>query len=242
MHRTSLLTYNLHYGAGSSDVPSLLNTYHPDICCFQETDIDEDFFILLKRFGYDLAGYSHSFKRLFHTQHYSIATFYKRERYTFINSRFYKLPRGIIEMAQVAAGVTENSRTVLQTQLLHADTKKPVYVYNVHLTAYSTNIARVKQIHSMAHVVKKHEQFPVFISGDLNYPYKRKKLERIFKEYGFSEASHNVPYTSIQNYAHVWIKRVKLDYMFYKNLSHVYTDRIPSCSSDHFPLYAQFHI
>jgi endonuclease/exonuclease/phosphatase (EEP) superfamily protein YafD len=143
-------------------------------------------------------------------------------------------------MAQVAAGVTENSRTVLQTQLLHTYTKKPVYIYNVHLTAYSTNIARIKQIKRMGEILKKHETSPVLIAGDMNYPYRRKKLETILAEFGLSEATKNLQYTSIQNYLNMFIMKVKLDYIFYKNMKHSYTEHVSSCHSDHYPICSTF--
>lgn len=239
MYKTSILTYNFHFGEGMADISSLLRLYDPDICCFQEMDIDEDFFLLLKRLGYDMAGYSYSFQRLFHKTTFAIATFYNRDRYTYVNGCAYPLPRGVMEATKVVPG-KRNGRTLLQGHLINAGTKKPVYVYNVHLSAYSTNMVRIKQIHRVGEILKRHERSPVLIAGDMNYAYGRKKLENILSAYGLSEATHTIGYTSIQNYGNVFVSRVKLDYIFYKNMVHRQTERINGCSSDHFPLYAEF--
>jgi endonuclease/exonuclease/phosphatase family metal-dependent hydrolase len=242
MSSFSLLTYNLHFNCGLQDLSKIVKVYSPDILCLQEYEENDESFLKLKSLGYDLAGYSDVFVNIFTNITYSVATFHKQDRFKFVNAKFFNLPLGFYDYFQKTIRKKVKCRTVLVSQIQTKESKINLYIYNVHLSSMGTHMIRIKQLKCLGNNVSTLEKIPAIIAGDMNFPYRRKKLEKIIENYNVKEATKNIFYTSIQNYLGLLVKKVKLDYIFYKNMAHKKTEVISNVSSDHFALYSEFMI
>lgn len=256
----SLLTYNILYNFAFNELVDIIEKYSPDIICLQEVDTDEANLRKLEKNGYKLADYSNSFLKF--AKAFGVATYYNSNTVNLIDTNSIFLPKSIYEMILTVVRVLlggNRARTLLETSFSLRDSAKRFKVYNTHLTLYGANGARIKQIKEALEYINTQKKIPVIISGDFNYfPYARKRLERLMGKYRLSEATKSIPYTTLyssdgkiekynlfQRFGARLIRKffhgkLKLDYIFYKNLRLKKIQRIEVHLSDHFPILASF--
>ncbi len=256
----SVLTYNVLYNEAFLGLKQIIEEVHPDILCLQEVDTSEVNLRAIEQYGYTLADYSNSFIK-FH-KIFGVATFYNKKRVLFTDSTIVQLPRNIYEILSLIIRVLRGKdipRTVLNTEFMLIEKKQKFVIYNTHLAVFETNGARVRQLKKILDFTDTHKKLPLLITGDLNYaPYQRKHLEKLMHKHGLREATKSINYTfqttrdgkferfNFFQKIIVFIGRIfhtdrlKIDYMFYKNLHLNKITRIEVRFSDHFPIIAQF--
>ncbi len=259
----SILTYNVLFNKAFLKLEGLLNLYQPDIVCLQEVDTNEANLSKLESLKYKLADYSNSFIK-FDTI-YGVATYFNSQRFDFHASDAFFLPRSLYESASKLINIFKGEnkpRTVLRVDLLDKSSKKQLLIFNVHLSAYASNGARLKNLKQALEPPSVKTGKPTIIAGDFNYyPYGRKRFEEFMLEYDLKEATINIPYT--MKYSSVRklgrsnllqklsmrlhellfdVNNVKFDYIFYKNLKIIKTDRIDNNQSDHYPILSTFEL
>ena len=254
----SILTYNLLYGAALKEIRSIVDEYQPDILCFQEFPIDdkENNSSLFK--NYKLAGSANSFIKS--GKIYGLATFYHQNKVSVSSLANQKVPHTFYDWFRFIRNFFKKrvKREFLKTTFKINSSKKTINIFNVHLTAEATNEARINQIKEILKSTKKITS-PLIIIGDFNYaPYSRRKLENLFKNNKFKEATSNIDYTfffkknlffytPLQKFflrllTKITPERLKLDYIFYKKLTFYKCERIESRVSDHYPILAFFKV
>lgn len=234
----SLLTYNVLFNSALTNFEKVISQSHPDIICLQEIDTNEENLRKVERHGYKLADFSNSFIKF--GKVYGLATFYNPTTLEFIESATLTLPRSYYEFFLLILRGGNNPRTVLRTKFRHKTNHKILTVYNLHLTAWGTNGIRVKQIKATLDDILTSTKEPVIIAGDFNYPYQRKQFEEIIAQHGLSEATNNLYLTFEGKFLKFFPIRFKLDYILYKNIDLVKTDRMVARDSDHYPILSVF--
>lgn len=258
----SVLTYNVLYNEAFLELGQIIAEVHPDILCLQEVDTNEDNLRAIEQYGYALADYSNSFIK-FH-KIFGVATFYNKKNVVFTDSTIVQLPRNIYEILSLIIRILRGidiPRTVLNTEFMLKEKKQKLVIYNTHLAVFETNGARVRQLKKILNFTDAHKKLSLLIAGDFNYaPYQRKHLERLMRKHGLREATKSINYTFqitkdgkfekfgflqriILKVVHLFNRdRLKIDYMFYKNLRLKKITRIEVRFSDHFPILATFRI
>ncbi len=236
----SLLTYNVLFNSAFTAFNQAITTYRPDIICLQEIETDEENLKKMETHGYKLADYSNSFIKF--GKVFGLATFYNPETLEFVDSTSLNLPRSYYEFFLVLLRGGNTPRTVLKTEFIVKKTGKPLTVYNLHLTAWATHGIRVKQIKKTLADLEINTDRAIIIAGDFNYPFMRRQFEELIVQYSLAEATHNL-YTTFEG---KWFKflpmKLKLDYILYKNLQLVSTEKMMSRESDHFPILSSFEM
>jgi len=254
----SILTFNLLYNSAYARLEKILNVYKPDIIILQEVETKEDNLALLEKFNYTLADYSNSF--MYIDQVFGIATFYNKKKFKLTSSRPIWLSRGLFEYIFDVVRILKGKgqlRSILKTDFICLSNNKKLTIYNVHLSAMSTNDIRIKQIKQALNFYQLDKMTPTIIAGDFNYPYRRKRLEKLMNKYDLKEATRNLTYTFcskkkagyflIQKILSVVVSKIyhnqyKLDYVYYKKLKLIKTSRINVELSDHFPILSVFEL
>ena len=234
------LTYNLHYNKASQELRSVLVENDPDLVFLQELATDEESMKVIMGAGYELADFSNSFvkgKKIF-----GVATFYKTSLFTVQNTKSFNLQSSVIQIITFLLKNRTNPRTVLRTDFLVKKTKTPLCTYNIHFSPIATNSLRIKQLKNTLDDLVVSAKSPLIIAGDFNYPYGRRKLEEILKKYHLEESTNNLFFTSRQTFFKRFAIKLKLDYVFYRNLSLVSNKRVEVFHSDHFPILSEFMI
>ena len=236
----TLLTYNLFLNRAYKNVGSLLAKYQPEIVCLQELSTKDPNLHQVEQYGYKLADYSNSFSR--GRQVFGVATFYNSLLLTHINSRSFNLSRGFYEFMRYVAKNEPQKRTVLKTKFMFKKTGKKVRIYNLHLDPFGTNRIRDKQIREAFEDLDLSAKEPIVTAGDFNYPYGRKKFEYLINDYGLSEATNTIFYTHERRVLKLISIKIKLDYVLYKNIKNIKTERLRVRHSDHFPILSTFEM
>lgn len=262
----SLFTYNTLFNNDANKIGDIINKYHSDIVCLQEALTDDINTKKFEKMGYKLADYSNSFIRL--GKNYGVATFYNPNSLRLVHSSSISLSQSFYELFLILIYGTKKPRTVLKTHFLTRAGNKKLTVYNVHFTPFGANGARLRQLRETLQDTKKISYSPTIVAGDFNYPYGRRKLEEFTKRYNLKEATKNIGYTySVNKRENVFdlkqfnlfqkviinltncrfVKRFlsgryKFDYVFFRGLQLVSTQRVQTTSSDHFPIISTFEI
>lgn len=254
----SLLTYNTLFSNALLGLKKVHASQHPDIICLQEIDTSETTFKQVEALGYKLADYANAFIKF--GKIYGVATFYNPKKFVFIRSKVIFLPKGFLEIVMYLMRVFRTgrkNRTILKTEFACNKTGHKLVIYNVHLTPNGTNSLRQRQIQLMLDDVKLTKvNKPTIMTGDFNYPYRRKQLESLMHAYGLKEATNSIFFTMHANAPFsTWLERfaskiftrfmrnrVKLDYVFYKNCISLLAKKINVEYSDHYPIYTVFKL
>lgn len=257
----SLLTYNVLYNKAFVWLEKIITAGQPDIVCLQEVETDESNLLKLEKFGYKLADYSNTFIQF--GKIYGIATYYRPGKLKLIKTDSFNIPKSFYEAVLAFFKFFQKDsqpRTILRTDFLESKTRSKFAVYNLHLSLYGINRTRTKQLSVILNHGIREIKLPTIICGDFNYfPYRRRNLEKLMKEYGFLEATRNIGYTirypsrSFTRYSFLqelavklirkYFKgRLKIDYIFFKKLKLVKSERIELKFSDHFPVISTFQI
>ena len=235
-----LLTYNTLFSKGLSDIKDIITNKKIDILCLQEVDTDEKKLNQLEKFGFRLADYSNSFIKF--GKIYGVATYYDPKRFKIKKNTVFNLPRSFYEMFLFILKNGNKSRTVLQTQLECKQCNKSIFIYNAHLSPLtSSNGTRMKQIESFLPSINGKKNSTI-IAGDFNFSYNKKRFEKIIKKYNLKEATNNLNYTHSTKILKIFPIRLKLDYILYRNLKNIKTERLQQVSSDHIPILSEFEI
>lgn len=258
----TLLTYNVLYNKAFGELSDIVQKHSPDIVCLQEVDTNEANLKKLEINGYKLADYSNSFIKF--GKIFGIATYYNSTKFRLVGTNSIFLPRSVYEIILMIVRVLlggNKPRTLLETTFTMDDIKSKIRIYNVHLTVYGANGARIKQIKEAIEDIHIKQETSVIISGDFNYfPYGRKRLEKLMEKHDLSEATRTIAYTVryssngkaekynfIQKLGARLIRKffdgkLKVDYIYYKNLKLIAAKRINVRYSDHFPILAVFAV
>ncbi len=231
----TILTFNLEYNKGFPKLLRVIQQYQPDIVALQEFQMSDDAVAVLEEKGYILAAHSEAFRRSVGI--FSVATFYKGKKVSLSESSTIYLPRGVWEVLELLwRGFSR--RLVISTHFLVGGT--PLSLFNVHLSPYSANSLRNKQLFKTLEKAYLANN-PTIILGDFNYPYNRSHLESLFTKYEFKEATNNILHTFYKTFRLLPIK-FKLDYIFYRKLENIQTKKINAFTTDHTPIIATFRI
>ncbi|MCL4374731.1 endonuclease/exonuclease/phosphatase family protein [Patescibacteria group bacterium] len=253
-----LLTYNVLFNQAFTRLGPVLKQYHPDLLCLQEVDTQDINLKLIEDYGYRLADYSNSFLKF--GRIYGQATFYHRNSpVKFINSNALYLKKSVYELLSALVKTFKgdnSSRTILETRFALPGGREKIIVYNLHLSNFGLNGIRLKQLNQLLTKTRRLRGNPALIvTGDFNYPYGRKKLERLMQRYQLREATRNVNFTfkrikgTKYNPFICWgdklisllgRKNHKLDYIFYRGLNLRQTEKINIQLSDHYPILSRF--
>lgn len=251
----SLLTYNILLNDARSSIQKLGETYHPDIMCIQELNTGVQIDTIAGN-GYRLAEYSNCFLR--HGSIFGGAIYYNPKTLRYHSSKLIYLPLSYYEILRQLRQILlfkKRNRAVIKASFTHKQSKKKITVYNIHLSAQATNGVRIKQLKKTLKEIDHGDTSITVLAGDFNFPFGRKKLEKTMRFCGFSEATSNLLYTTDKRMTYytslekmgkklldfLFKKRpFKLDYIFYRNCTHLKTKRINAPLSDHFPVFSTF--
>ena len=235
----SLLTYNILHNKALKMVGRITEKYDPDIMLFQEIETADKNLAFVESLGYKLADYANSY--LIHNRIYGVATFYKKSKLTFNEASTINLPFGLYEAFNFLLRGGRRHRTILKTEFKIAKNNKPIAIYNIHLTAKSTNTLRERQMEEIFQTLQLNNK-PIIVAGDFNYVYRRKRFEDIFQKYDLHEATNNIFITYRDRWLKLFPVKSKNDYVLYHNIVHEETERINVPFSDHYPLISKFKI
>jgi len=258
----SVLTYNTLFNQAVNKLGVIVNKLHPDIICLQEFEIDRKNLLKIEKLGYRLADYSNSFIKF--GKIYGVATFYNPDKLIFKQSSELKLGSNLLEifftLIQILIGYNK-TKTILKTDFIDKKAKKDFSVCNLHLYVVGSNELRINHLNQALKSINLKKNKSLVVCGDFNYfPYRRKKLERAMKKHGLVEATKNIrqtvnvsgtgileKFTRFQRflvpfYNKFLVKRLKLDYIFYRGLKLVKTERLEDRHSDHYPIYSTFDL
>ncbi len=261
--KISLLTYNVLFNKAFLELKKIFEDYSPDIVCLQEVDTDPLNLKKMEIMNYKLADYSNTFIKF--RKIYGVATYYNSKTIRFLRSDTVTIPRSFYEMLFMLINLVRGGstkRTILKTEFVNVSTNIRITVNNIHLIDLALNEGRMKHIKYSLKNINVYKKNPLIIAGDFNFlPYSRKKLEKIMDTYKLKEATKSVAYTlyyvedlALKNYSLVRrllvkflgkifsVDRVKVDYIFYKNLKLTKSETINVDHSDHFPVLSSFKI
>ncbi len=236
----TLLTYNLFHNKAVGRIREIVEKENPDILCFQEIATDVKNFESVENLGYKLADYSNFLWRK--NTIFGIAIFYKANRFVYVESNSINLPHNFIGAFLQLFRFHKKSRDVLKANFVEKEKRKKFIIYNVHLTAFSTNKLRKRQIKNVLPDLKAHTNTPIIVAGDFNYPYGRRYFEDLFSQYDLQEATKNIFFTYKRRILLLLSLTFKNDYILYKNLKEISTKRLDIYESDHFPILSEFEI
>lgn len=237
--KLSTLTYNLHYNKALPTIHMILEQHAPDILMFQEMRIDEKYFEHILGMGYEIAEVSNSFRR--GKKIFGVATFYNPHEFELVRSQTFHLPSSFYQHLTYLVQQKRTPRTVLKTEFVSKkDSSLMLTTYNMHLTPVATNSLRMKQLFNTFDDPNLTKDQPIIVAGDFNYPYGRKNLESVLAEYGLTEATANLSHTHKQKVLGVIPLKLKLDYVFFKNLTFSANELLEHPHSDHFPIISSF--
>ena len=258
----SVLSYNTLFNSAVGELPEVLNKHSPDILCLQETLNEETNLKTIQKYGYKLADTANAFVRF--GRIFGVATFYNKETISFRGASTIDLTTNMSEyffyLIRVILGYNQ-PKAVLKTDFTHKLTKKTVSVCNLHLYVIGSNESRVNHINQALHTINLEKNKSLVVCGDFNYfPYRRKKLEKTMKKHGLIEATKNIRQTMnmsgtgiVEKFSRFQrfmapffnkflVKNIKTDYVFYRGLKLVKTERLEDRHSDHYPILSTFSI
>lgn len=256
------LTYNSLFNNGFENFEKILKIVEPDIITFQEVLTQKENLLSLEKYGYKLANFENSFYRL--GKIYGVASYFKKDKFSlkktyllekksFIINHFFDLFSRVLTIGR--------QKTFLVVDLIEKKSKKIITFCNTHLFVIGSNNLRIKYLTKTLNEINVKKKKIFFLSGDFNYyPYQRKKLEMTMKKYQLKEATKNINQTikiskneDIFNYLHltqkltsrlfnVFLKNLKIDYIFYKGATLLKSERLEVRFSDHYPIISYFKI
>jgi len=255
----SVFTYNTLFNRAVEEIKPLILEHQPDVLCLQEVKTDEANLKMIEKFGLKLADFSNSFIKF--GQVFGVATFYNPKKLRHVRSTALhsgsNLTEILFQIFQALLGYNK-PKTFLKSDFVEKTSKKDFSICNIHLYVVGSNALRLKHIKEVIQGIETKEKTPLILAGDFNYfPYLRRRLENLMKTHGFKEATKNIFQTIkftrdgiFENFnlfqrvsikiAKKLLQNLKIDYIFYRNLKLVKTERIEVRFSDHFPIISYF--
>ena len=239
--RLTILTYNTLYGRAVNRVIPFIKEKKPDIFCLQELEINQESFKSLHIDHYKLANFSNSFIKFGRV--FGIATFYNSQRVKVSKTETFNIPRSIWETLLVIFKGGNKPRTSLITEFI-IDKKRGcrVLVCNIHFSAMASAGLKLRQMKKVLREMFSKGEEKIIITGDFNFPYERKRFENIFKKYGLKEATDNIFFSLTNKILNFLSLKLKTDYILYKGIKKIKTEKINVRFSDHYPIMAEFEI
>jgi endonuclease/exonuclease/phosphatase family metal-dependent hydrolase len=252
----SLFTYNTLFNNAADKIGPVLKEYKPDVVCLQEIDTNEANLKIVEKMGYKLADYGNSFIKF--RKFFGVATYYNPKKFDHVESTVLYLGSNIIEIAftilQVILGY-KKPKTFLMTELRDKKTRKIITICNIHLYVVGSNALRIRHVKQALGLIKTSN--PLVLTGDFNYfPYQRRALENFMTKHGLTEATKNISQTikfssnALKTYSLFQklslklvggvLNNLKIDYIFFRRLKLLKTQRIEVDFSDHFPIVSSF--
>lgn len=234
-----VLTYNVRFHNALSALPDIISLHTPDIICLQEVNLGKRLDEVMHGVdNYSLAASSPSFYRW--GKVYGLATLYRHSHYYLVGSKSIFLPKSNYEIVMTSL-TGFGPRTALKTDFIDKKSGAPISTYNIHLTALiATNKARDRQLAQTLDDLDLSRDSHTVIAGDFNYPFRKRGLERIIREYQLHEATSNISHTATYQFFRrrfFW----KFDFVLYKDLKDLGTQRLDEhTQSDHFPILTTF--
>ncbi len=235
-----LLTCNALFNKAIADLNEVMKEINPDIVCLQEVNTSDENLKRLNGGLYQLADFSNSFIQF--NQIFGLATYYNSKILSFVNSENFDLARSFTETLMMVFRMGRSERSVLKTEFISKNNNKKMTIYNIHCSSWGSNRARDKQIKKMLSDLDINSKDPIIIAGDFNYPYGRKKFEKIIASHNLNEATNNLFFTFEMKFLGFIPIRWKNDYVLYKNIKLLETKSIKIRSSDHYPIISTFEI
>lgn len=258
----SILTYNTLFNKAFLKIDVIINQYKPDILCLQEVDISESNLKIMKQYSYHLADYSGTFIKF--GKAFGVATFYNSKKFKLADTDSIKIRSNLLELLFTIPQLIlrlNKPKTVLRTDFISKVGNKKITICNSHLIVAAPNSVRVFHIDKALNSLSIKSSIPLIIAGDFNYvPYQRKKLDNIMKKYYLIEATKNIgktiefsprgkkeDFSFLQGFLarrinHFFGNQMKYDYIYYREIRLIKTERIEVRFSDHYPIISTFEI
>lgn len=258
----SLLTYNTLFNKAFKHLGQIIKQAPPDIICLQEVDISSKNLEIIRKFGYELADYSGTFIKF--GRAFGVATYYHPKKFRLSNTDSIKISFNLLEILFTIPQLIlklNKPKTVLRTDFVSKVGNKKITICNSHLIVAAPNSVRIFHIDKALSSLNIKSSVPLVITGDFNYvPYQRKKLDNIMKKYYLIEATKNIRQTVdfsskgkkenfsflqgflARNINHFFGNQMKYDYIYYRAVKLIKTDRIEVRFSDHYPIISYFSL
>lgn len=258
----SILTYNTLFNKAFKHLGQIIKQAPPDIICLQEVDISSKNLEIIRKFGYELADYSGTFIKF--GRAFGVATYYQPKKFKLSNTDSIKISFNLLEILFTIPQLIlrlNKPKTVLRTDFVSKVGNKKITICNSHLIVAAPNSVRIFHIDKALSSLNIKSSVPLVITGDFNYvPYQRKKLDNIMEKYYLIEATKNIRQTVdfsskgkkenfsflqgflARNINHFFGNQMKYDYIYYRGVKLIKTDRIEVRFSDHYPIISTFSL
>ncbi|MFW5703985.1 MAG: endonuclease/exonuclease/phosphatase family protein [Patescibacteria group bacterium] len=242
MALVSIVTYNLYYSRAFTHACSLLMQERPDILCLQEVETDQKVLKDLNRGEYRLASYTNAFMK--YQKNFGNAIVYNSDRYECLDVVSCDLPKGIYDLLMVVLHGLNNLRTTIHATFREKESGRIIHVYNVHLSHIGSATHRLNQLRKVLaeDLDNKSDNESVVVCGDFNFYSGRRHLQEFIDNHYLDEATKQLSYTFQHRKLGIPVMTSKLDYVLFRNLIHLDTNRLPSNVSDHFPIRSRFSL
>lgn len=171
----NIISYNLYHNNASSELEHLAEEYGVDIFCLQEADSNE----LPEKIGdLKIAG-STDKNRL------DLVIYYNPQKFRLRETKAFVLERSAHDII-----MSPSNQRLLAARLISKATQKPLIVASFHGAPLTDiNRKRKRQIRE-AHTVLREfgGDEPTIMTGDYNYPFFKKNLEKIIGLQGYEMA------------------------------------------------------
>lgn len=213
----NVLSYNLHYHIAYKEVFRIAEIQGADVICLQECNSEQ----LLPAFG----GYSLACK----TKHedLGLAIYYRVDHVRFIQSSCHMLHKSFYEKL-----FQWNNERALVAEFCDRQSRRNITIVSLHAThLVASNSLRRRQISEVFRLLE-HQNAPVVIAGDYNYPLFHSKLKNFIKgrEYEF----HTPPDATFKARKY----KGKFDFVSTKHVLSTQLSVLPQGGSDHSPIQA----
>jgi endonuclease/exonuclease/phosphatase family metal-dependent hydrolase len=258
----SLLTYNTLFNKAYEQIGQIIKQASPDIICLQEVDISVKNLEAVTKFGYKLADYSGTFIKF--GKGFGVVTYYNPKKLKLVDTHSLKIGFNLLELffaiPQLILGINK-PKSILRTDFICKASGEKIIICNSHLIVIASNTVRIRHINQALNSFKISLKVPLVIAGDFNYlPYHRRKLDNVMKKYDLVEATKNIRQTVdfspkgkkekfsflqgffIRKINHFFGNQMKNDYIYYRGVKLVKTDRLEVRFSDHYPIISTFNI
>ncbi len=237
MKKITCITYNLLCSKAVDHAAQLVEEERPDFLAVQELADDPAQIEKLGSLdehakGMVCAATAPSFSR--RKKRFVNGLFYRSDRFRCEVVYTVRLPQSKSERLQVAIQGLHNTRTAIVAEFTHLKTGESLMVCTLHLNLVGTTDLRLQQLTKA--IAQIDRSMPLIVCGDCNFYRKRALLELFLREHDLCEATADLGYTFNVRMFGKTIFQNKIDYIFYRHLQHLQTERIDDTESDHYPI------
>ncbi len=171
----NIISYNLYHNNASKDLAHLAEEYSVDIFCLQEADSSE----LPEKIGNLKIAGSTDKNRL------DLVIYYNPTKFRLVGTKAFVLERSAHDLI-----MSPSNQRLLAAKLISKDSDKPLVIASFHGAPLTDiNRKRKRQIRE-AHTVLREfgGDDPTIMTGDYNYPFFKKNLEKVIGLQGYEMA------------------------------------------------------